>query len=318
MNGGYVSAATKARVQRAIRDLGYAPSSTARNLVTGQRNCIGVVASSTQSAWFSHVLAGIEDTLTSTRSSVLCGSLVLEGSYDASTIAGWISDRRVGGLIFICYTRREHELLAAATAAGLPVVLVGPSVKAAASSIIRCDNVEAGRLAGHYLLGLGHKRIAFAGGPRQSIDTRDRHRGLLQALLAARLELPERRVWFGPHFGVQSGVDYAHAFLALPLRHRPSAVVMGNDVMALGFMRTLLEQGVKIPGDVSVVGFDGIPEGALYWPGLTTVAQPARHMGARACQALLDVIEDADLGARIEYGMELIIRESTAPLEPGR
>jgi DNA-binding LacI/PurR family transcriptional regulator len=126
--------------------------------------------------------------------------------------------------------------------------------------------------------------------------------------------LPEKRVWFGPNYGPESGVEYAHAFLALPQRARPSAVVLGNDAMALGFMRTVLQQGVKIPEEVSVVGFDGIPEGGLYFPGLTTVLQPAHRMGASGCRALLECIANPDLErtADVQYGVELVVRESTS------
>ena len=89
---------------------------------------------------------------------------------------------------------------------------------------------------------------------------------------------------------------------------------MGNDAMALGFMRTVLQQGVKIPDEVSVVGFDGIPEGGLYYPGLTTVLQPAHRMGASGCRALLECIANPDLErtADVQYGVELVVRESTS------
>jgi LacI family transcriptional regulator len=317
LNGGYASAAAKGRVQLAIRELGYAPSITAQSLVTGRAGCIGVVASTTQSTWFSQILAGIEEQLADSRQSVLLASLLLNGRYDSSRVAAWISEHRVDGLIFIRYTRREHGLFTAAAAAGVPVVLIGPDIKAPASSIVRCNNVDAGRLVGEHLISLGHQRVAFAGGPRDSIDTRDRHRGLAQALTDAQLELPDRRVWFGPHYGSEAGIEYAQAFLELPLRARPSAVVMGNDAMALGFMRTVLQRGVKVPDDVSVVGFDGIPEGGLYWPGLTSVLQPVHRMGASGCRALLEVMQNRDLErtADVQYGVELIVRESTAELK---
>ena len=313
LNGGYASAAAKGRVQLAIRELGYAPSITAQSLVTGRAGCIGVVSYTTQSAWFSQILAGIEEQLADSRQSVLLASLMLNGRYDSGRVAAWISERRVDGLMIIRYTRREHGLFTAASTAGLPVVLIGPDIKAPASSIVRCNNLDAGRIVAEHLLELGHRRMAFAGGPRDSIDTRDRHRGLSQALAQREIELPEKRVWFGPNYGPESGVEYAQLFLAQPARARPSAVILGNDAMALGFMRTVLQHGVKIPEEVSVVGFDGIPEGGHYWPGLTTVLQPAHRMGASGCRALLECIANPDLErtADVQYGVELVIREST-------
>jgi LacI family transcriptional regulator len=320
LNGGYASAAAKGRVQLAIQELGYAPSITAQSLVTGRSGCIGVVSYTTQTTWFSQILAGVEEQLADSRQSVLLASLMLNGRYDSSRVVAWITERRVDGLMFIRYTRREHGLFTAASAAGLPVVLIGPDIKAPASSIVRCNNLDAGRIVAEHLIGLGHRRLSFAGGPRESIDTRDRHRGLTQALAEREIELPEKRVWFGPNYGHESGVEYAHSYLALPPRARPSAVVMGNDAMALGFMRTVLQQGVKIPEEVSVVGFDGIPEGGLYFPGLTTVLQPAHRMGASGCRALLECIANPDLErtADVQYGVELVVRESTSEVRSSK
>jgi len=314
LNGGCASASAKGRVQLAIRELRYAPSITAQSLVSGRSGCIGVVSYTSQTTWFSQILGGIEEQLADSRQSVLLASLMLNGRYDSSRVTAWISERRVDGLMFIRYTRREHGLFAAAAAAGLPVVLIGPDIDAPASSIVRCNNLEAGRIVAEHLIGLGHRRVAFAGGPRESIDTRDRHRGLSQVLDEREMALPDKRVWFGSTYGPESGVEYAQSFLALPSRARPTAVVMGNDAMALGFMRTVLQQGVKIPKDVSVVGFDGIPEGGLYFPGLTTLLQPAHRMGASGCRSLLECIANPELERTadvLQYGVELVVREST-------
>jgi LacI family transcriptional regulator len=120
--------------------------------------------------------------------------------------------------------------------------------------------------------------------------------------------------WFGPSFTPEAGIEYAQRFLAERAKQRASAVVLGNDAMALGFMRVVLQYGLRIPEDVSVVGFDGVPEGALAWPGLTTVVQPTRAMAASACRSLLEAIEKETKSAAtsLEYGVELVIRESTS------
>ena len=262
LNGGYASAAAKRRVERAIRELGYAPSVTARSLVTGRTGCIGVVAHSSQSPWFSQILAGIEQQLAHSSQSVLLASLMLKGRYDASAVSAWIRERRVDGLIFVRYTRREHPLFKAAFRAGLPVVLISPDIAAPASFIVRCKNVEAGRLVAAHLASLGHRKIAFAGGPQDSIDARDRLKGLRAELLEHEVVISDRDVWFGPSYEPEAGIEYAHRFLRRRPQSRPTAVVLGNDAMALGFMRTVLRRGLHIPEHVSVVGFDGIADGA--------------------------------------------------------
>jgi LacI family transcriptional regulator len=314
LNGGYASVAAKGRVHKAVRELGYTPSVTARSLVTGQTGSIGVVAHSSQSPWFSQLLGGIEEQLAHSRRSVLLASLMQKGRYDLSAVSAWVQEHRVDGLIFVRYTRRERPLFKAASQSGLPVVLLAPDITAPAGTLVRCNNVEGGRLVASHLARFGHRKIAFAGGPRESIDSRDRLKGL-------RLELAERHVafdpqaaWFGPSYNPEAGIEYAERFLGLPGPRRPTAVVLGNDAMALGFMRTVLQRGVRIPREVSVVGFDGIPDGALYWPGLTTVSQPTYLMGAAACRALLSRIHDSneEAATALQFGVELIVRESTA------
>jgi DNA-binding LacI/PurR family transcriptional regulator len=313
LNGGYASAPVKARVHAAVRDLGYVPSTTARSLVTGRTGIIGVVVKSSQGPWFTQILGGIEEQLVSSRQSVLLASLALSGRYDASAVSAWIREHRVDGLIFARYTRRERPLLDGATKAGLPVVLIGPDIATRVGFAIRCENRKAGRLVGQHLLALGHRRIAFAGGPHDSLDTRDRLYGLGQAMKEDGLDLAGADVWFGDSYDPESGIAYAELLLRRDPAERPTAVVLGNDAMALGFMRTVLGHGLRIPKDLSVAGFDGIPDGALYWPGLTTVIQPTRTMGSTACRALLERIADPeqDRPVTVKYDVELAIREST-------
>ena len=120
--------------------------------------------------------------------------------------------------------------------------------------------------------------------------------------------------WFGKSFSPEAGFDFAKRFLAERPERRPSAVVLGNDVMALGFLRAVSQCGVKIPDHVSVVGFDGTPDGGLSWPGLTTVVQPTRTMARDVCHALLQIIGQRTQGRAtvIDYDIELLVRESTA------
>jgi LacI family transcriptional regulator len=315
LNSGYASAKVRERVQAAVQELGYSPSTTARSLVTGRTGILGVVAKSTHAPWFTQILAGIEEQLASSHQSVLLGSLALNGRYDSSAVSAWIREHRVDGLVFVRYTRRERGLLQGAVQAGLPVALIGPDVAPKVGFTVRCHNVQAGRLVGEHLLELGHRRIAFAGGPRESIDARDRLQGLRDTLAERGVSLDDKNVWFGPSYDPEAGIEYAERLLVRSSGGWPSAVVMGNDAMALGFMRTFMQRGWRVPDHLSVVGVDGIPEGALYWPGLTTVVQPTRLMGSVACRTLLERIRDRELDqpTTVKYEVELLVRESTAP-----
>ncbi len=316
LNGGYASATVKARVKSAVKALGYTPSTTAQSLVTGRTGSLGVVAGFSHGPFFIQLLGGIEEELTASRHSLVLGSLIRRGQYDAAPVAAWLTERRVDGLIFVRYTKREQPLLRLATDAGLPIVMVAPDIRAPCAFTVRCRNRDAGRLAAEHLVELGHRNIAFVGGPEESIDSQGRLAGI-QALLAEKgLSLGARDVEFSGTYEPDGGIRYASKYLARSPRTRPTAVILANDAMAIGFMRAVLQAGLRIPEDVSVVGFDGLPEGTLFWPGLTTVAQPMRKMGAVACRALLDRIQgqgDEEEVTTVEYSMQLEVRESSGP-----
>lgn len=314
LNGGPASAMVRGRVQLAIRELGYSPSIAAQSLVTRRAGCVGLAGNSSQSPWFSQILGGIEDALATSRKSVVLASMMRSGRYDPSAVSAWIQDRRVDGLIFVRYSRRHRPLFVAATRAGLPVVFIAPDAEAPADLIVRCNNVQAGELVANHVAELGHRRVAFAGGPRTSIDTRDRLKGLAGGLSERGTALRQRDIWFGASYTAEAGAEYARRFLAERPKSRPTAVVLGNDMMALAFIRAVLKAGVEVPREVSVAGFDGIEAGGTCWPGLTTVVQPTRRMAATACEALLQFVENRehDRAAAVAYGVELLVRESTA------
>lgn len=314
VNGGRVSATVKRRVQRIIDELGYSPSIAAQSLVHRRTGCIGLAVNSTQSPWFSQILAGIEEALSPSKKSVLLASMMLKGSYDPSAVLGWVIEGRVDGLILVRYGRRDRPLLDAAAKAGVPVVLIAPDLSAPTDFSARCDNVNAGWLVAQHLAGLGHRHVAFAGGPKESIDSRQRLQGLEEGLLERGVSLSPERIWFGPSYSRDAGATYAvDAYLTLPPGERPTAVVLGNDPMAIGFMRTVLQHGLHVPSDVSVVGFDGTPDGEQIWPGLTTIVQPTRLMAIAACEALLGSVErrQPDRTTSVEFAVELLVREST-------
>jgi DNA-binding LacI/PurR family transcriptional regulator len=313
VNGGRVSTEVKRRVQRVIDELGYTPSVAAQSLVHRRTGCIGLAVNSTQSPWFSQILLGIEEALAPTKKSVLLASMMLTGEYEPATVLGWVTEARVDGLILVRYTRRDRPLVDAAAKTGVPVVFIAPDLSAPADFTVRCDNVKAGWLVAQHLVELGHRQLAFAGGPKESLDTRQRLQGLEEGLLEHGVSLPAPEVWFGPGYAREAGVQYAASFLARPARERPTAVVLGNDPMAIGFMRTVLKAGLQVPGDVSVVGFDGTPDGEQIWPGLTTVVQPTRRMAFAVCQALLDSVErrQTDRSTSAEFAVDLLVREST-------
>jgi LacI family transcriptional regulator len=313
LNGGYVSADVRARVEKVIKALGYVPSPTARSLKYGRKGCIGVVVESVHGPWFMGLLSGMEEEFTKRRMSVLLGGLVTRGRYDSSTVQSWITERRVDGLLFARYTRRERDLLSAARQAQIPMTFICPDETGDLGYVARCRNFEAGRAIGQHLFELGHRRVGFVGGPEASIDTQDRLRGLRSALEEAGTTIRVEDVSFGSSYEADSGASAAREFLRRALANRPTASALGNDAMAIGFMRELLKAGIGIPEEHSVTGFDGVDEGARFWPGLTTAEQPMEQLGRAAVAALLDRVDDpdSDVAMTVEYPMPLAVREST-------
>src|SRR5262245_53577908 len=320
LNGGYASQEVRARVEQAARELNYTPSPIARNLKTGRQGCIGVVVESSQCSWFTQVLGGIEEALADKTVSALLGSLNLRGSYDASTVERWIADRRVDGLIFARCTRREEGLVALAGTAQIPMVFVAPDENFSAGPVFVLRNREAASQLAEHLMGLGHRRFAFLGPAEKTADAAERLVGLREALAGKGLELDPANIHFADSFPPGGTTAIADQWLALPRASAPTAVMCANDMLAIEFMRVILQHGVRVPDEISVVGFDGVPEGALYWPGLTTAKQPSQALGNAACRALMQMIDSPDAASpdRFDLPAELVVRESSGPAKSAK
>jgi LacI family transcriptional regulator len=269
-----------------------------------------VVVDSIQDPWFTQLLTGMEEELQSRDISLMLLSLELRDTYDPAIAFEWIDERRVDGLIIAKCHRRDTPLVTAALDAQLPIVAVAPDETLTDVAVLRADNIAAGHTLGAHLAALGHTRVAFAGGPRASVESRHRLQGVRAALGTRGLRMRTEDVCFCASYDAEQGAVYAETFLRQ--RTRPTAVVLGSDALAVGFIRAAQQRGIQVPGDLSVAAFDGIPEGARSWPGLTTMAQPMREMGRDACRRLFTAISAAGEPTVEQYSMTLVVRESTA------
>jgi LacI family transcriptional regulator len=272
------------------------------------------VVDSIQDPWFTQLLTGMEEELQSRDISLMLLSLELRDTYDPTIAFEWIDERRVDGLIIAKCHRRDKPLVDAALHARVPIVAVAPDETLKDVAVLRADNIDAGRVLGAHLAELGHRRVAFAGGPRASVESRHRLQGLRAELGTRGVQMREEDFCFRASYEAEEGAAFAQTFLRQPTR--PTAVVLGNDALAIGFIRAAQQQGVRVPEDLSVAGFDGIPEGARSWPGLTTMAQPMREMGRDACRRLFTAIAAVD-ERTTRYSMTLVVRESTSPPRAG-
>jgi len=311
LNNHYVSAPVKARLSEVIATLGYSRSWTARNLSLGRRGSIGVVVDASTDPWFVQLLAGIEEELAARDTSLMLSSLELRERYDPALVFEWIRGRRIDGLIIAKSQRRERSLLKAAIDARLPAVAVAPDETVPSVQMLRCNNIDGGRQVAAHLVGLGHRDIGFVGGPAHALDSKHRLKGLREGLSERGIRVNGSHIYQCPAWDVDAGSEFARTFLASPLP--VTALVFANDALALGFLRVAHSRNVRVPDDLSVAGFDGLPEGELVWPSLTTVAQPIRDMGRVACRRLFEAIAQPGRFEKIEFPTTLVARESTGP-----
>ncbi|MET7392904.1 LacI family DNA-binding transcriptional regulator [Dactylosporangium sp. NPDC005572] len=304
-----VSGPTRERVLAAIRELGYRPNAMARGLVRGSR-VIGVVASDTILYGPASTLLGIERAARAEGYGVSIVTVARADDVGVLAALETLAGQSVAGAVVVA----PHA--AAATALfderrGMATVTVEGDVDGTGPSV-GVDHVAGARLAVEHLLGLGHRSVWHVSGPLGWPESRDRIAGWRAALERAGIAAPRP---FTGDWSARSG--YA-AGLALAERPGITAVFAGNDQMALGVIRALRERGFRIPTDVSVVGFDDIPEAEYLWPPLTTVRQDFDEVGRRCIAALLRQVEAVRQGGRAEARPEpkvtptLVVRASAA------
>jgi DNA-binding LacI/PurR family transcriptional regulator len=300
-----VSAATKADVLAAIRDLGYRPNAAARTLVTGKTNVLGVISFDTTLYGPASMLYGIER---AAHPNYFVGIASLP-AFDRRSLAQAVDrflGQAVAGIIVIAPQSDAVETLAG-LAMRVPLVAVGCGATALVPSV-KIDNMAGGAMATSHLLSLGHRTVYHISGPDSWLDARERLVGWRQALQAA--GVPEPQIYRGD-WSARSGYEIG---LRIATRPEVTAVFCGNDSMALGFLRAAAERGRDLPQDISVVGFDDVPEAAYFWPPLTTVRQDFGALGAQALQLLLDqIVAGGEVQPVPPIVPELVTRFSSAP-----
>lgn len=303
---------TRRRVLDAIARLGYAPNAAARALSTGRTGAVGVVAPFFTRPSVIERLRGVARVLAAADHRLVLFDVERPGDDAFRTLpAGGGLD----GLLTVSLCPPEEELDRFA-AAGLPVVLVDHRHDRLPA--VFTDDVAGGRLATEHVLELEHERIAFVGDGEDTDygfrSSAERRRGYQAALVAAGLAPDPALVRRGPH-GREAAAELTASLLAAP--EPPTAIVAASDTQAVGALEAAAAAGVRVPAELSVVGYDDI-ELARY-AGLTTVAQPLEESGARGAELLLAALEGAAAPGR-QLEVELVVRGTTgpAPRAPGR
>jgi DNA-binding LacI/PurR family transcriptional regulator len=296
---------TRAGVLAAIRDLGYRPNAAARTLVTGRTNALGVISFDTTLYGPASMLYGIERAARPGYS-VAIASLQAFDRRSLLDAVERLLDQGVEGIIVIA-----PVLTAVAALGGLtpdvPLVAVGCLADVPLPSVA-IDNRAGAAQATQHLLDLGHETVYHVAGPETWLDAQQRIAGWRDALRAA--QAPEPGLLRGD-WSARSGYELGHQLSGMP---EATAVLCGNDSMALGLLRAFAERGRKVPDDVSVVGFDDIAEASYFLPPLTTVRQNFGELGRRALHLLMGHIGDGQPpGAPLPISPDLVVRASTAP-----
>ena len=305
-----LSAPTVRKVEAAARQLKYTPNRLATALRTDRSMTVGVVLPDLTNPMFPPVVRGIEDTLRAKG----YHALIVNTDNDPErerVLFETLRGRRVDGLL-VATARRSDEVLDAAAQEDVPVVLINRSNDDSPFSVVASDDEGGIAQAVGHLTSLGHRRIGYVAGPEHVSTADARVHAFQRCAEAEGLDAAETPVVRCDRFGEADGIAGAHALL--DAHPHVTALMAGNDLIALGVLRALHDRGLRCPQEMSVVGFNDMRFADAFNPPLTTVRIAQYELGVEAAGVLLDLIgPEPSAVRRIRLPVELMVRESTAP-----
>ncbi len=305
-----VNEQTARRVLEAAQALGYRPNPFARSLKTRNSYTVGVLIPDMTNPFFPPIVRGIEDRLAESGYTVFVGNTDNDPEREAAQLLR-MRDRQVDGLI-AATAELERHTLADAAAAGLPLVLVNRTLPGKGLFSVGVDDAAGVHLAVEHLVDLGHRHIAHVAGPERLSTGRNRYKGFVEAMEGAGLRPHPDVVVFADAFTEEAGVAAFRKLFAT--RRRITAVVAGNDLIALGGYDVLIERKLSCPQDVSIVGFNDMRFVDKVRPPLTTVRVPQYEIGRLAADILLERLRNPAAPPRtLRLAPELVVRGSTGP-----
>jgi len=301
---------TRDTVLEAVRRCGYTPNSVARNLRKRRTMTVLVVVPNLANPVFAQILRGIDDELTQSDYGLVIGNLDNCEEREARYVELALS-RQVDGVILMNGRIPESDKRTMREA-GLPMVAMCAAIADDKIPNVVVQDREASRAAVAYLVDLGHRRFGYIAGPASNIIAAERLAGFLQGFKEAGLSESAFVKWEG-RFVFSAGVAAAEAFLTL--KDRPTAIYASCDESAIGFIKVVRAAGVRVPEDVSVIGFDGIEFADYVEPTLTTFRQPLHELGRKGASILMKMIhkqmQPEDWSVRLP--LELLERDTTCP-----
>ena len=304
-NSGYVSAALRAKIESAIAQTSYQPSSDARVLWGGSSNLVGILLPSIDVQFFGILAHSMEQALFDLGYQSFICSTAESAAHEARYVAMFLS-RRVGGVI-AASAEAGAAHFAPLRAHGIPIVAVDRDLHGYASDSIVIDHDLGGRMMAQHLIDLGHRHIAVIGAPLHSQSIQRRLAGVRAALAQSGLQPVSQQL--GTTHDFNQTYDLARRALA----SQPTGLIGLTDIAAIGAIHAAHDLGLRIPHDLSIIGFDDIPSAAFVLPRLTTIAQPIRHLGRGAVDRLHRlIINDPQTPTESLPALTLIQRDTTA------
>jgi len=308
-----VSAVTRKKVRAAAKKLNYELHSAAQNLNTNRSGFIGIATpweGLIGSNYFAEICRGFSHAMKGTAIDVALFDTLSESFNDGTKLAKLYRQRKVDGLLVVA-PHANDSFLKTLGSLHVPLVVVGESLPDPSTCWVSCDNSEGVKSVCKHLVDLGHKRIAFVGGPKELTSAARRRKAFLDFCRQHKLAVPPHYLQMGD-YTMLGGRTAALTLLKSP--EPPTAIVAANDLMAFGVIESARELDIKIPNDLSVAGFDDLPTAAERCPSLTTVHQPVFEMAEQSARILLQSLENNEIpSGHVKMKVTLVIRDSTGP-----
>jgi len=308
-NDAHVRPETRERVMRTMERLGFVANRQARSLAGGKSNSIGVLVPDLGTGYIGEIIRGIDIELSLSGHDLILYTTHRTASKEANYVAN-LATGMVGGLLLVL-PRSPADFIGDLTERKFPFVLIDHQGIGQDCPSVGATNWQGGYSATEYLIKLGHTRIGLITGWMDlgcSIDRLDGYRSALRTNHVT--DAPE--LIYEGDFSQPGG--YAGAITLLDLPEPPTAIFASNDVMAMGVLDAVRSRGLRVPEDVSIIGFDDIPQASHIHPALTTISQPLEKMGRVATQMLIDLLHHPEKAvSRIELPTQLVVRDSCSP-----
>ncbi|EOE1543994.1 MULTISPECIES: ribose operon transcriptional repressor RbsR [Providencia] len=303
----YVSESITVRVKNAIEELNYAPSALARSLKMNRTNTIGMLLTTSNNPFYAEVVRGVERSCYERGYSlILCNT---EGDLQRMNHSlETLLQKRVDGLLIMCTEVQGPSKHVLARYPAVPTVMMDWSPFESDGDIIQDNSFLGGEIATRYLIKAGFTRIACIAGPQDKSPARARHQGFIQAMTDGGINIYDDYIIFSD-FEFAGGFESMNKLLSLPTP--PEAIFAGNDAMAVGAYQAIYQKGLKVPDDISIIGYDDIDLSPYMIPPLTTIHQPKDKLGQQAVDQLIYRMDNPEAKASIlVLTPELIERQS--------